>query len=63
MDNLNLEVSDLLCANCAQVNIRDVGDLIGSDGLRCLVDLVGNALGCRCTVGEVVLDAKVFLGT
>jgi hypothetical protein len=63
VDDLDLEVADLLCANLAQVDVWDVGDLVGGKGLRGLVDFVGDALGGWCAVGEVVLDAEVFGGT
>jgi hypothetical protein len=63
VDDLDLEVADLLCANLAQVDVWDVGDLVGGKGLGGLVDFVGDALGGRCAVGEVVLDAEVFGGT
>lgn len=63
MDDLNLEIANLLCANCAEVDIRNVGNLVRCDGLGCLVNFVGDAFGRRRTVGEVVFDAKVFLGT
>lgn len=63
MDDLDLEVADLLCANRAQVNIGDVGDLVRGEGLGGLVDLVGDALGSWCAVGKVVLDTEIFLGT
>jgi hypothetical protein len=62
VQDLDLEVAILLRANLAQVDVWDVGDLVRGEGLGGLVDLVGNALGCRCTVGEVVLDAKVLSG-
>jgi hypothetical protein len=60
--DLNIEVTDLLRADLAQVNIGDVGDLVGCDGLGGLVDLVGDALGCRCAIREVVLDTEVLVG-
>jgi hypothetical protein len=63
VDDLNLEIANLLCANLAQVDVWDVGDLVGGKGLGGLVDLVGDALGGWCAVGEVVLDAEVFGGT
>jgi hypothetical protein len=62
VENLNLEVAILLCANCAQVDVWDIGDLVRGERLGGLVDLVGDALGGWCAVGEVVLDAKVFGG-
>jgi hypothetical protein len=62
VEDLNIEVADLLRADLAQVNIGDVGDLVGCDGLGGLVDLVGDAFRCRCTVCEVVLDTEVLVG-
>ena len=62
MDDLNLEVAILLCTNGAEVNIGNVGDLVGGEGLGRFVDLVGDALGRWCTVGQVVLDTEVFVG-
>jgi hypothetical protein len=63
MEDLDLQVAIFLCANRAQVDIWDIGNLVRGEGLRGLIDLVGDALGCRCTVGQVVLDTEVFGGT
>jgi hypothetical protein len=63
VDDLDLKIANLLCANLAQVDVWDVGDFVGGKGLGGLVDLVGDALGGWRTVGEVVLDAEVFGGT
>lgn len=61
VDNLNLERAIGLGANSLQVDIRDSGNLVGSQGLGGFEDLVGNRLGSRATVGQVVLDAEIVL--
>lgn len=63
VDDLNLEVAVRLGANGRQVNVGDVGDLVGLEGLGGFVDLVGDTLGGGATVGQVVLDTKVLVGT
>lgn len=42
--NLDLEVSVRLSANGGDVDVWDIGDLVGGEGLRSFVDLVGDAL-------------------
>jgi hypothetical protein len=51
VNDLDFEVSNLLCTDFAEVDVGDIGDLVGCEGLGSLVDLVGNALGSRCAVG------------
>jgi hypothetical protein len=63
VDDFNLEVAILLCTDGAEVDIGDVGDLVGGEGLGRFVDLVGDALGRWSTVRQVVLDTEVFVGT
>jgi hypothetical protein len=63
MNNLNLEVAVGLGTDRRKVNIGNVGNLVLGEGLGGLVDLVGDALGSGGTVGKVVLDTKVLLGT
>ena len=62
MNDLNLKIAIFLCANCAEVNIGDVGNLVRGKGLGGLEDLVGDALGGGGTVGQVVLHTEVLLG-
>lgn len=63
IDDLNLEGAVGLGADGGDVDIGDVGDLVGGEGLGGLVDLVGDGLGGGATVGKVVLDTEVVLGT
>jgi hypothetical protein len=63
MNDFNLEVAILLCTDCAEVDVGDIGDLVGGEGLGGFVDLVGDALGRWCTVGQVVLDTEVLVRT
>jgi hypothetical protein len=62
VDDFNLEVAIVLCADCAEVDVGDIGDLVGGEGLGGFVDLVGDALGRWGTVGQVVLDTEVLVG-
>ena len=61
MNDLNLKIAIFLCANCAEVNIGDVGNLVRGKGLGGLEDLVGDALGGGGTVGQVVLHTKILV--
>lgn len=61
MDDLHLKVPVSLCADCGKINIWDVGNLVGGEVLGSLVDLVRDAFRSRGTVGEVVLDSKIFV--
>lgn len=63
VDDLDLEVSVGVCANLREIDIGDICDLVGLESLRGLVDLVGDALGRGATVGQVVLDTEIFVGT
>lgn len=62
VDDLNLKGAVGLSAEGRNINIGDVGNLVRGQGLGSLVDLIGNGLGGRATVGEVVLDAEIVLG-
>lgn len=63
VDNLHLDGTVGLGANAGSVHIGDVNNVIGGQGLGGLVDLVGDRLGGRGTVGQVVLDTEVGVGT
>jgi hypothetical protein len=63
VDNLDLQWAVALGTNAGQVDLRDIGIFIRGKGLRGFVDLVGNGLGGGGTVGQVVLDTKVGIGT
>lgn len=61
--DLDLEGTVALGTNGGGVDIGDVGNLVGGQGLGGGEDLVGDALGGGGTVGQVVLDTKVVFGT
>lgn len=63
VDNLHFERAIGLGADGGDINVWDVGEFVGSQGLGDFVDLVGDRLRGRATVGEVVLDAEVVCGT
>lgn len=63
VNDLNLEGAVVLDANGGGIDIGNIEVFVGSEGLRGLEDLVGNTLGGGSTVGQVVLDTKVILGT
>jgi hypothetical protein len=62
VDNLDLEAAICLGADGANVDVWDIGQLIGGQRLGGFEDLVGDGFGSRSAVGEVVLDAEVVLG-
>lgn len=62
VDNLHLEAAICLGADSRDVDVRDIGKLVGCKGLGRVVDLVGDGLRSRSTVGKVVFDAEVVLG-
>lgn len=63
VDNLDLDGAVALGANDGGVNIGHVNVVVGGEGLGSFIDLVGHGLGGRSTVGQVVLDAEVVIGT
>src|SRR5687767_8556269 len=62
VDNLDLKLATLLCANFAQIDVGNVGDFVGCEGLGGFVNLVRDALRGGCTIGKVILDTEVFGG-
>lgn len=61
VDDLDVDGTNLLLADLGKIHVGQIGhDLVGLKGFGCVVDFVGDALRCRGTVGEIVLDAKVF---
>jgi hypothetical protein len=63
VDNLDLERAIAARANGCGIDLGEVNVLVGCEGLGDLVDLVGDLFGGGGTVGKVVLDTKVVLGT
>lgn len=63
VDNLHLQGAIGLGANTGKINLGDLSVVIGGEGLGGFVDLVGDCLGGGGTVGQVVLDTKVGIGT
>lgn len=60
--NFNLEGTIAFGANGGGVDVWDVGNFVGGQGLGGLVDLVGDRLRGRGTIGQVVLDTEIVLG-
>ena len=60
MNNFNLQRTIGPGANCGDINIGDVSDLVGGEGLGSLEDLVRDAFRCRRTVCQVVFDTEIF---
>lgn len=63
INDLNLESTISLGTNGGNVNVGDRGELVGSQSLGGLEDLVRHGLGGGATVGQVVFDTEVCLGT
>lgn len=63
MNDLNLEGAIAADANRSGVDLRKVNVFVGGEGLGDFIDLVGDLFGGGCAIGEVVLDAKVVVGT
>lgn len=61
VDDFHLEGAGIAGTSLAQVNVGDFGNLVLGQGFGGSVDLVGDALGSRSTVSEVVLDTKILL--
>jgi hypothetical protein len=62
VNNLNLQGTIGLGANGGGVYIGNFGDLVGGEGLGGFVDFVGDGLGSRGTIAQVVLDTKIGIG-
>ena len=62
MNNFNLQRAVGLGANCGDINIRDVSDLVGGEGLGSFEDLVRDAFRRRRTVRQVIFDTEIFCG-
>ena len=61
IDDLDLEGTICLCANCVDVNIWDIGDLVGSKFLGCFEDLVCDGFWSWSSVCEIVFDSEIIL--
>ena len=63
VDNFHLEGAIAAGADCGGVNLGEVDVLVGGEGLRDLVDLIGDLFRGGRAIGKVVLDAKVVIRT
>ena len=63
VNNFDLERAIRLGADGAEVDIRDIGDLVGGQGFGNTVDLIRDTFWCRCAVCKIVFDAKVLSGS
>ena len=63
VDNLDLQWAIGLASNVRDLDVRNVGILVGGQGLGGFVDLVGHGLRSRSSIGKVILDTKVIVGT
>ena len=61
MDNFHFEIAIGLGANGGQIDIGNISNLVRGEVLGGLEDLVRDALGGRCTIREVLLDAKILV--
>ncbi len=62
VNDLDLEGSIHLGSDCRDVDIRDRSQLVGSQRLGGIVNLVRDRLGSGATVGQVILDTEIVLG-
>jgi hypothetical protein len=63
VDNLDFERTIATRANGCGIDFGEVNVLVRGEGLGDLVDLVGDLFGGGGTVGKVVLDTEIVLGT
>ena len=61
MDDLDLERPVGLGTDGDEIDVLDIGDLVGLEGLGRLEDLVGNTLWGGSAIGKVVLDTEIFI--
>jgi hypothetical protein len=63
INDLNLQRTICLRANCGDVDIWNIGDLVGGEVFGSLEDLVRNRLGGWSTIRKVIFDSKIILGS
>lgn len=60
VDNFDLEGTIAASADLSDINVWDLGNLVGSQSLRGFVDLVGDGLGSGGAIGKVVFDTEIL---
>ena len=63
VNDFDFEGAVSLGADSGHVDVWDVGDFVFGKRFGGGEDLVGDGFWCRGSIGEIVLDAKVFVGS